>query len=196
MANSGWDVVDQAHEVLRAAVRGVGADQWELRTPCSDWNVTQVFQHAVGDQQAYAGSLTGAGFPEENPFEPSGTLADDPTAMLERALDATAAAYTEVKVDDSEVAVPLPQGPLPAAVAAGAAALDAAVHGWDIAVATGQRPLLDDALAEQLMAVVPGIVEPVRAFAFAPALTSADEDTPLAALLKYVGRDPHWSPES
>jgi hypothetical protein len=48
---------------------------------------------------------------------------------------------------------PLPIGPLSAEVAAGACALDAAVHAWDIAVATGQPSPLPDELAEALLAV-------------------------------------------
>jgi len=194
MTNSGWTVLDLAHNALRAAVAAVDADQWTLPTPCSAWTVAQVFQHALGDQQAYAGSLTGAGFPEDNPFAPSGVLAGDPVETLERALTATAAAYSAVPVDDPAVAVPLPHGPLHARVAAGAAALDAAVHGWDLAVATGRRPLLDDGLAGELLAVAAEIVEPVRAFAFAPALPTVAADGPTATLLKFLGRDPAWSP--
>lgn len=194
MANSGWDVLDQAHEALRAAVAGVGTDQWGAPTPCSMWTVTQVFQHATGDQQAYAGSLTGAGFPEENPFEPSGTLSADPLEMLDKAIAATVAAFSGVARGQDAVPVPLPQGPLRAEVAVGAAALDAAVHAWDIAVATGQRPLLDDALSSTLLEVAPEIVEPVRAFAFAPPLGSAAGESPRDTLLRYVGRDPAWTP--
>lgn len=194
MTNSGWNVLDRAHEVLRTAVAGTGDAQWTLPTPCAEWSVAQVLQHATGDQQAYAGSLTGSGFPEENPFAPSGTLSGDPAATLAQALAATAAAYADVAVDDPAVPVPLPQGPLAARVAAGAAALDAAVHGWDIAVATGQEPLLDDALADDLLAVAPEIVEPVRAFAFGPAMDADAAESSTARLLKYLGRDPHWQP--
>jgi uncharacterized protein (TIGR03086 family) len=193
MSKTRWDVLDRAHGVLRAAVAGVGPDQWAIPTPCQEWSVAQVFGHALGDQQAYAGSLTGTGFPEENPFAPSGNLPAQPAATLDDVLAGTAAAFADVPADDPAVAVPLPQGPLSAPVAVAAAALDAAVHGWDIAVATGQRPLLDDALAAELTTFAGQIVEPVRAFAFAPALASADDDGALAALLKYLGRDPGWT---
>jgi uncharacterized protein (TIGR03086 family) len=193
MTNSSWSILDQAHEALRAAVDGVGEDQWGAPTPCENWTVAQVLQHALGDQQAYGAVLTGAGFPDFDPFAPTGEFATDPRSALETALSATADAYRSVAPDAAEVAVPLPQGPLPATVAAGAAALDAAVHAWDIAVATGQRPLLDDELATQLLPIAPQVVEPVRAFAFAPALGTDGSDSPTTQLLKYVGRDPSWS---
>jgi len=193
MTGSSWNILDQAHDALRAAVDGVKQGQWDAATPCEAWTVAQVLQHAVGDQQAYAGVLTGSGFPDFDPFAPTGELGDDPRAALEVALSATAEAYQGVAHDAAEVAVPLPQGPLPANVAAGAAALDAAVHAWDIAVATGQRPLLDDALSAELLAIAPQVVEPVRAFAFAPAMATEGADSPTAQLLKYLGRDPSWS---
>ena len=44
---SGWTLLDNAHEALRTVVGDVPADAWELPTPCADWNVTQVLQHAV-----------------------------------------------------------------------------------------------------------------------------------------------------
>src|SRR5262249_12317802 len=96
------------------------------------------------------------------------------------------------------VPVPLPQGRLPAWLAVGACALDAAVHSWDIAVATGQPSPLDDALATDLLPVAREIVEPLRGFAYAAALgpaADADAATPRAAdeLLRYLGRDPAWS---
>jgi uncharacterized protein (TIGR03086 family) len=193
MTTNSWTVLDNAHSALRAAVAGVAQDQWTSRTPCTEWTVAQVLQHAIGDQQAYAGALTGAGFPDFDPFAPTGDFATDPHGMLESALTATRTAYAGVGADQTEVAVPLPQGPLPARIAAGAAALDAAVHAWDIAVATGQRPLLDDELAEQLLAVAPQIVEPVRAFAFSPAISTEPTESATARLLKYVGRDPAWA---
>jgi uncharacterized protein (TIGR03086 family) len=194
MSNSGWDVLDRAHQVLRAAVAGVDAAQWDQPTPCSDWTVTQVLQHAVGDQQAYAGSLTGTGFPEENPFAPSGALTFDALTFVEQGLGSSAAAFSSVAVDDPSVPVPLPQGLLAAPIAVGAAALDAAVHGWDIAVATGQRSLLADDLSAQLLDVAKEIVEPLRAFAFAPAFDDAPAESATASLLRFLGRDPRWQP--
>jgi uncharacterized protein (TIGR03086 family) len=193
MASSSWNILDKAHDVLRAAAGGVSPEQWGSPTPCADWTVGQVLQHAVGDQQAYAAVLTGSGFPDFDTFAPSGEFAAGPQAALDQALEATAAAYADVPHDDSMTAVPLPQGPLPASVAAAAAALDAAVHGWDIAVATGQTSLLDDELSTQLLAAAPQIVEPVRAFAFAPAMDTDESESATVRLLKYVGRDPSWS---
>ena len=86
---------------------------------------------------------------------------------------------------------PLPQRALPAATAAAACALDAAVHAWDITSALG-RP---SALTPQLLPAAHAIVEPLRQYgAYAPALEPAAGDDPAAELLRYLGRNPHWHP--
>ena len=50
------------------------------------------------------------------------------------------------------------------AAAAGAAALDAAIHAWDIAMATGQGSPLTPELAQALTPVALSIVEPLRQY--------------------------------
>ncbi|MDG4825185.1 TIGR03086 family metal-binding protein [Asanoa sp. WMMD1127] len=190
---SGWDVLDEAHRVLRRTVAGVGADAWDRRTPCAEWNVTQVLQHAAGDQLGYAAAITGQGGPTENPFAPSGQLAQEPMAYLDPALNAAAAAWATVGKDVETAMTPLPLGPLPTWVGSGAAALDAAVHAWDIAVASGQPSPLTEELSRSLMAVAVEIVEPLRAFAFAPAIEPAPGDDHTTALLKYLGRRADWT---
>ena len=195
MSNPGWPALfADAHTALRTVVAGVGADQWDLPTPCAEWTVTQVLQHAAGDQVGYAAAITGGPWPAEDPFDPSGKLDRDPAAFLEEALRASAAAYATIGPDATDVPNPLPQGPMPAWLAAGAAALDAGVHAWDIAVATGQDSPLTAVMARQLMAVATEIVEPLRAYgAYAPALESPSGDD-VGALLSYLGRRPGFRP--
>jgi hypothetical protein len=137
-----------AHQALRAAVAGALPGSWDRPTPCDQWNVTQMLQHAAGDQLAYAAALTGGPGPAENPFTPSGHLAAAPLAVLDEALAASAAAWSA-------------------------------------------SPLTPD-LAEPLLTVAAQIVEPLRGFAYAPALDGpADGDA--AALLRYLGRNPEWA---
>jgi uncharacterized protein (TIGR03086 family) len=183
-----------AHHALRTAVLAVAPPDWNLPTPCDQWNVTQVLQHAAGDQLAYVAAITGGAGPSENPFTPSGRLDDTPLAVVDQALRASADAWSTVGDDATGVPTPLPQGSLPGWLAAGACALDAAVHAWDIAVATGQNPALTPALARPLMAVATQIVEPLRPYgAYAPALEARDGDGDDALLLRYLGRRPDWT---
>ncbi len=147
-AVTGWDVLDSAHRALRSAALGMAPGDGERPTPCKQWTVTQVLQHAAENNQlAWAAAITGEPSAADNPFTPSGQLAGTPLAVVDEALRTAAAAWATVGVYAGDVPSPLPQGPLPASLAAGACALDAAIHAWDIAVATGQPSPLTPALA-------------------------------------------------
>ncbi|WP_067457468.1 TIGR03086 family metal-binding protein [Actinomadura macra] len=192
ITTSGWNVLDTAHEALRTTVRGVPADGWTRPTPCSEWNVTQVVQHAAGDQLAFAAAITGEPGPDFNPFAPSGTIAGEPGAFLEPMLSACAAAWATIGEDAETVPVPVPPNALPPRIGAGAAALDAGVHAWDIAVATGQPSPLTPDLARELLTVAKEIVEPLRQYgAYAAAIEGDGDD--VTALLHFLGRDPRWT---
>lgn len=195
MAAGQWRVVlDEAHKALRTTAEGIPADAWDLPTPCERWTVTQVLQHATGDQTAFAAAIVGGAGPSEDPFAPSGRIEGDKLSGLRAALDASAHAWAGVADDDPQVPTPLPQGALPAEVGAVACALDAAVHAWDIAVATGQPSPLHDDLARPLLEVARQIVEPLRNYgAYAPALDAGAEADDVSALLSYLGRDPRWA---
>jgi uncharacterized protein (TIGR03086 family) len=190
-----WEVLEAAHQALRQTIDRVASTDWQKPTPCDHWNVTQVLQHAQGDQLAYASAITGGPGPTENPFTPSGQLLEDPLTFMEGALQSCANAWATIK-PDATAATPLPQGSLPASIGVGACALDAAIHAWDIAVATGQRSPVTPTLARSLMPVATTIVEPLRAYrAYAPALESANGDDDVAVLLRYLGRRPDWTPQ-
>src|SRR4051812_47278973 len=107
-------LLTDSHDALRTAVAGVADDGWDRRTPCELWTVAQVLQHAAGDQIGYAAAITGAGWPAEDPFTPSGKLGDDPQAIVAEAIGRSAAAWATVDADAAAVPNPLPQGPLPA----------------------------------------------------------------------------------
>ncbi|WP_435207499.1 TIGR03086 family metal-binding protein [Micromonospora sp. bgisy143] len=190
-----WRIVlDEAYRVLRTTAEGIPTDAWDLSTPCERWAVTQVLQHATGDQLAYVAAITGGSGPEEDPFAPSGRIEGDKLTGVYAALDASARAWAGVADDEPQVPTPLPHGALPAHLAAVAAALDAAVHAWDIAVATGQPSPLSDDLARPLLDVARQIVEPLRNYgAYAAALDPGAEADDVTALLSYLGRDPRWT---
>ncbi|MEV5891617.1 TIGR03086 family metal-binding protein [Nonomuraea fuscirosea] len=191
---TGWTALDAAHDALRQAVSGVGPDDWTRATPCADWNLAQVFQHAVGDQIGFASALTGEPGPAFNPFEPSGELDGDPAAVLEDALVRSARAWAGVDREAEEVPTPVPPHKMSPWSGSAACALDAGVHAWDIAMATGRPSPLTPELARPLMKVAKEIVEPLRAWgAYAAALTPEEGDDDVAALLRYLGRDPHWT---
>lgn len=189
---SGWTVLDTAHDMLRTAVRGLSDQDLGRPTPCSRWDVAQVVQHAAGDQLAFAAAITGEPGPGYDPFQPSGTLDGTPMDLLEPSLTACAAAWATVGRDAAAVPVPVPPGSLTPGTGAGAAALDAAVHAWDIAVATGGRPRSPRDLpdAARRRPGDRGAAAPVRRLRRGPPHTGQDD---VAALLRHLGREPGWT---
>ncbi|GAA3212665.1 TIGR03086 family metal-binding protein [Actinocorallia longicatena] len=186
---SGFPLLDQAHDALRTVT--AGASDLLATTPCDLWNVTQVIQHAAGDQIAYASFLTGGPGPDFDPFNPDGNLAVPAAEMIEDAVSRSAAAFASIDPEAAEVPTPIPPNKMPARQAAAAAAMDAAVHAWDIAKATGQPSPLTDELAAALLPTAKALVEPLRAWgAFAPAVPGTPADSPAADLLHYLGRRP------
>ena len=191
-----WNVITESLDLLRAAAVAISATNREAPTPCTEWTVTQVLQHAVGDQLAWAAALGVGTGPAENPFAPSGRIEAGIDELLEPALAVACTAWAGVRSDDDAVPTPLPPGRLQAQVAAGACALDAAVHAWDIAVALGRPGFLPCELAGQLLPAARAIVEPLRDFAYAAALRPEPADDTTARLLCYLGRNPRWQPAS
>lgn len=114
----------------------------------------------------------------------------DPPAFLEDALARAAKAWAGVDRDAAEVPVPPPHKLSPWSGSA-ACGLDAAVHAWDIAVATGRPSPLTPELARPLLKVAREIVEPLRPRgAYTAALSPGEGDDDVAVLLRYLGRDP------
>ncbi|MFI5777968.1 TIGR03086 family metal-binding protein [Nocardia sp. NPDC051570] len=185
------EVLRSSHRVLVDVVSGIGVDQLQLPTPCSEWTVTQVVQHAAGDQRAFAQALgVGAG-PDYDPSVPSGALEGPAATLIAIAVDEVAAAWGRVADDTESVPTPLPHGELPTSVAGVMCGLDAAVHAWDIAVATGQRSPLTEDLAEAFLLAATGLIEPLREWgAFGAALEDSASDTAVERLLRYLGRNP------
>jgi uncharacterized protein (TIGR03086 family) len=194
MPESTWNVITDSLDLLRNAAARISDANREAPTPCSEWTVTQVLQHATGDQMAWAAAIGVGTGPSENPFAPSGRLEGSVDDLIKPALAAARTAWAGVRSDDDAVPTPLPQGALLAATAAAACALDAAVHAWDIAVALGQPGPLPDGLAVQLLPAARAIAEPLRQFgAYAPALPPQPDDSHAAELLRYLGRNPQWA---
>ncbi|MER5885452.1 TIGR03086 family metal-binding protein [Streptomyces sp. NPDC001941] len=190
--DAGLKTLEIAHAYLREAAAAVPADAWDNATPCDQWTVRQVLNHARLDQQAYGYALTGEDAPETDAFRPADTLTTDHAARLGHVLTRVHAAYAGLPAGTADVSTPL--GPLPAGVAASAAALDAGVHAWDIAVATGQDHPLGEELAEGLWVAAERLADTLRdAYrVFAPARTVDPAEGRAAQLLGFLGRDPHW----
>jgi uncharacterized protein (TIGR03086 family) len=192
-----FTVLTTALDALRHVTTvAVSTDRLDRPTPCTDWTVAQVLFHAAGDQHAWASTVGAGSLPSYNPFDPPRQLDGGVEDAITKAIEAATGTWAGVDPAAASVRTPLPPVPeMTPALAAAACALDAAVHAWDVAVATGQPTPLTDELADQLMPAARATAEPLRGFAYAPALPVQAGDDAAAALLRYLGRNPHWTPD-
>jgi len=133
---------------------------------------------------AAGGTIEGAGSRLDGDL-----LGDDPATAYEQSAAAAAAVFRRRGALDAPCAVSY--GPVPGSVYAGHRFLDVLVHGWDLAMASGQ----DYALDPQLMQACQQIMEPqLEAFRSAGALgpevavpADASTQTRFLALLGRTG---------
>jgi uncharacterized protein (TIGR03086 family) len=169
--------LDAAGRVV-AAVR---TDQWSLPTPCSEWTIADLTAHVVGGNRLFAALLRAGVAPPPRDVEP----AQLPDAYAETVPDLIDA-FTAQGVLERPVTVPF--GTVPGAVALHLRITELLVHGWDLAIATGQSLDVPEDLAREELAFstdalqrLPADRSPFGAPQQAPADATALEQ--LAALL-------------
>ena len=137
------------------AVVAVTPELLSRPTPCQEWDLRMLLRHASESLAAIAEGI-GSGRVGLDPAAEDGDLAADPArAFRDRAgslLDAWTSPGHQRQV------IEIAGCPLAASVMAGAAALEVAVHGWDVSRACGQRQPIPRALATGLLAIAPLLV--------------------------------------
>lgn len=151
------DLHRRAVEGFGARVRAVGDDQWELPTPCSDWDVRALVNHVVGESLWTVPLMEGATIADVGDRFDGDVLGDDPKAAWE----SSAGPAVEAMAADGAIdrTVHLSFGDTPASEYASQLFADHLIHAWDLARATGGDERLDpelvDACAEWFAAMEP-----------------------------------------
>ncbi len=157
-------------------------------TPCRGWDLRMLLRHASESLAALNEGIEG-GRVGLDPAAEYGDLAADPArAFRDRAcqlLDAWTGPGHQRQV------IEIVGCPLEASVLAAAAALEVAVHGWDISRACGQRQPIPRVLATDLLVIAPVLVPGAgRHPLFAAPVTVAATATPSDRLAAFLGRPP------
>jgi len=186
--------VDELAQALRGTEQLVAAvrdEQWTRPTPCTDWKVRDLVNHLVGGNRLFAGILCGGQPPPLTDLprlQGIDHLGDDPVAAYREAADALLAAFRQPGVLEQVFSVPV--GPVPGIVALRLRIVEALVHGWDLARATGQPAEFPDDLAERELTFTRGKLAdlPPNRRPFAPPQSVADDAPAIDRLAACLGR--------
>ena len=161
-------------------------------TPCGEWDLRMLLRHACESLAAF-GECIEAGRVGLDPAAEDGVLAADPARAFRDRAGRLLAAWTGP--GHQRQVVEIAGCPLAGSVMAAAAALEVAVHGWDISRACGQRQPIPRALATGLLAIAPMLVPRTgRHPLFAEPVTVAATAGPSDRLAAFLGRSPGIAP--
>ena len=179
----------RALEATSRIVRGVAADRWHATTPCPGWDARALVNHLVSGN-LWAAELAAGGTIERVGSRLDGdVLGPDPAGSYDASAKTAAEAFRTPGALDAPCAVSY--GPVPGSVYAGHRFFDVFIHGWDLAVATGQDTTLDVGLMRACQEIIEPQLEAFRgAGALAgplPAPPGADAQARFLAMLGRAG---------
>jgi uncharacterized protein (TIGR03086 family) len=182
-----------AVEGAASLVSGVGADQWDLPTPCDQWSVRQLVNHVVGGNRLFTRVLSGQPLPPRDQLgrrAHEDQLGEDPAAAFRTSASELLEAFRTPGVLEREHTVPA--GTLPGPAVVHLRTVEFLVHGWDLARATGQAvPFPDEIVepeigfSEQLLDRLPEGRQP-----FAPPRSATGDARAIDRLAALLGRTP------
>ncbi|GAA0908767.1 TIGR03086 family metal-binding protein [Pseudonocardia zijingensis] len=143
---------DSALSWALALVRGVRPEQLDLPTPCAELDVRALLAHLVATGHRAAAVGRGED-PSSVPWSAPQAPGDDWGSAYVTAIDAARAAWRG-STDKLDRTVRAPFGEVPGRAALTAYTSETLVHGWDLAVATGQPEEADPAVVAPILAAM------------------------------------------
>ncbi|MCX5318181.1 TIGR03086 family metal-binding protein [Streptomyces sp. NBC_00154] len=166
------------------AAEAIRADRLSAATPCAQYTVAELFAHLGGvlpDSELAAAKLPRTGEP---------TPLTEPAAVAASAERAVAAwLKPEAMTGETQFG----PGTYPASLAAGITLQELALHGWDLAHATGQPFVVGEEAGTVLLGVVEQIADQARAKGgYGQAVTAPADASAFDRALALSGRNPGW----
>ena len=186
-------LLENALDHTERLIAAVGAGQAGLATPCSDWDVRALVRHMAG--QDLRNFLAVARGETADWQAPTDELGEDWTAAFRDRAAPLRSAWRAADLDQP-VAIP-GGGQAPLRSRADQQITELTVHGWDLAMATGQQTGLDPALAEHALGWSQGMQRPEHrgpGKAFGPEVPVPSGAPVYQRLAGWFGRDPWWTP--
>lgn len=174
--------LERAFDAAATLVDTLPADRHDAPSPCADWTVADVVEHVIAGNLAVARSV-GPDLAEA----PEVTESLGP--RFRSAAEALVAALSAPEVLAGTVTIPF--GTVPAPLAVQLRTVEALVHGWDVAVASGQDPtVLPEDLAEAGIAFSGSMfaTRDREQLPFGPAVPVAEDAPAIDRLAGLLGR--------
>ncbi|HEX3194563.1 MAG TPA: TIGR03086 family metal-binding protein [Streptosporangiaceae bacterium] len=164
-------------------------------TPCGDWDLRTLLNHTIlwtsysAERRAHGESVAEDLMNKDFTADPG--FREDYARQIDKAVTAWSAPEawegTRNVMGDAT----------PAADVGAMLLMETALHGWDVARATGQQFSVDDTTANALEDIVQAQAELFRKYqGFADAVEPAENATAFERALTLSGRDPNWKPTS
>ena len=121
--------------VAQRVVDGIDRSQFDLPTPCDEWNVRQVLEHIIGGNRRIAGNAPAVG---------EDVIGDDLSAAYAGSAAGSLVSFSADGAMDRLFMLSI--GEVPGGFAVLARSTDQLAHAWDLARATGASTDLSPAL--------------------------------------------------
>ena len=165
------------------------------RTPCGDWDLRTLLNHTIlwtsysAERRAHGESVAQELMEKDFAADPG--FREDYARQISKAVEA----WSDPQAWAGDRSV---MGSATPATEVGAMLImEMALHGWDVAKATGQEYHADDALAKTLLETVQAQAEMFRKYqGFADAIATSDDAPAFDRALALSGRDPAWQQPS
>jgi uncharacterized protein (TIGR03086 family) len=162
-------------------------------TPCNDWDLRTLLNHLIlwtaysAERRAHGESVAEDLMSKDFTADPG--FREDYARQIGQAVRA----WADPKAWAGEIGVM--GDATPAADVGAMLVMEMALHGWDVARATGQEYVLDEAAAEAVLDSVEAQAELFRKYqGFADAIQAPGNATAFDRALSLSGRDPNWKP--
>jgi uncharacterized protein (TIGR03086 family) len=134
-------------------VAGVRPEQWQNGTPCSEWDVRTLVHHLLYEQRWVPPLLEGLTVEQVGDRFEGDLLGDDASAWPGLLASSIREAHSAVAQPGAlDRTVHLSYGDVPGHEYVTQLTVDLAIHGWDLARATGQDDTLDSRAVALLLA--------------------------------------------
>lgn len=164
----------QAVGEFGARVERIGDDQWQLPTPCTEWDVWALVNH-VADEARWAPYLLGGGTVDQAGDRFAGAaLGGDAKVSWRELSELAQAAFAAPEA--LEVHVSVSAGDISARDYLWQMTVDATVHAWDLARGIGADERLDHELVRRIYAEMERDPEPLGPGFDPPVSVSANAD--------------------